>query len=269
MPMVIISIGGDIVKRKLEDTTVLITGAGQGLGEATARQFAHEGARVAVLDHNQSAAELVADSIRQAGGKSIAIHADVSKAEEVKQAIELVSFQFGSLDVLVNNAAVQIMGPLHEYEEADFDKTINVNLKGVFLGCKYALPIMMKQRSGVVLSISSVLGVVGDQDLSIYGATKGAIIALTKSMAVAYGQYGIRVNCVCPGDIQTPMVKQFFDFQPDPALAREEVYRHYPLRRIAEPLEVAKTLVFLASSDASFISGSHLFVDGGLTAEVY
>ncbi len=257
------------MKRKLEGKAALITGAGQGLGEATARQFADEGALVAVLDYNKSAAEQVSSSIRQASGESIAIHADVSDAEAMKQAIELVNSHFGSFDILINNAAVQIMGPLHECEEVDFYKMIDVNIKGLFLGCKYALPIMMKQRSGVVLSVSSVLGTVGDPNLSIYGATKGAIIALTKSMAVAYGPHGIRVNCVCPGDIQTPMVQQFFDFQPNPDKARNEVYCHYSLRRIAEPAEVAKTLVFLASSDASFISGSHLFVDGGLTAEVY
>lgn len=257
------------MQRRLDQQAVLITGAGQGLGEAIARQFAVEGALVAALDHNKSAVESVAESIRRTGGQCIAIHADVSHAEDMRQAVELAATQYGGLDVLVNNAAVQIMGPLHEYEEADFDKTVDVNLKGAFLGCKYALPIMMKRQKGVILSVSSVLGVVGDPDLSIYGATKGAIIAMTKSLAVAYGPHGIRVNCVCPGDIQTPMVKQFFDFQTDPDKAREEVYRHYPMRRIAEPEEVAKTLVFLASTDASFISGSHLFVDGGLTAEVY
>jgi NAD(P)-dependent dehydrogenase (short-subunit alcohol dehydrogenase family) len=103
----------------------------------------------------------------------------------------------------------------------------------------------------------------------VYGATKGAIIAMTKSMAVAYGKYGIRVNCICPGDILTPMVQQFFDYQPDPEKAREEISLHYPLRRIAEPVEIAKSVVYIASDDASYITGSHLFVDGGLTAEVY
>mgnify|MGYP000673989526 CR=1 FL=1 len=256
-------------KGKLTGKVALITGAGSGIGEATARYFASEGAIVAVLDSNQSAVEKVTEAIHKEMGQAIGIHADISKEAEMKQAFEVIQSHTARLDILVNNAAVQIMGPLHEFSEEDFDKTINVNLKGVFLGCKYALPIMMKQRSGAILSVSSVLGVVGDPDLSIYGATKGAVIALTKSMAVAYGPYGIRANCICPGDVQTPMVKQFFDFQEDPAAARNEVYKHYPLRRIAEPEEIAKTLAFLASSDASFISGSHLFVDGGLTAEVY
>ncbi|WP_164821553.1 SDR family NAD(P)-dependent oxidoreductase [Paenibacillus koleovorans] len=257
------------MKRKLEGQVALITGAGQGIGDAAARQFAAEGAAVAVLDSNRDAAERVAERIRQSGGESLAIHADVSRSEAMREAIDQVHARYGAFDVLVNNAAVQIMGLLHEYEEADFSRTIDVNLKGVFLGCKYALPLMMRQKRGVILSVSSVLGVAGDPDLAVYGATKGALIALTKSMAVAYGPHGIRVNCICPGDVRTPMVEQFFEFQPDPEQARRQVYGHYPLRRIAEPVEVAKTLVFLASDDASFISGSHLFVDGGLTAEVY
>lgn len=187
----------------------------------------------------------------------------------MRRAVELVVARFGRLDILVNNAAVQVVGPLHQCEEADFHRLTDVNLKGVFLGCKYALPVMMEQHGGVILSTSSLLGIVGDPDLSLYGATKGAIIALTKSMAVAYGPYGIRVNCVCPGDVNTPMVKEYFDFQPDPQAAREQVSRHYPLRRIAEPEELARTFVFLASEDASFISGSHVIVDGGVTAKVY
>jgi NAD(P)-dependent dehydrogenase (short-subunit alcohol dehydrogenase family) len=258
-----------MLSRRLEGKSVFVTGAGSGIGAAIASVFAREGAFVSVADIDQAGAEYVAECIRQDGGTGVAVHVDVSHAEEVEQAIGRVVDQFGRLDILINNAAVQIMGPLHEFSEADFDKTIDVNLKGVFLGCKYALPIMMKQREGVILSTSSVLGVVGDADLPVYGATKGAIIALTKSMAVAYSPYGIRVNCVCPGDVRTPMVQQFFDFQPDPEAARENVSRHYPLRRIAEPEEIARTMVFLASSDASFISGTHLFIDGGLTAEVY
>ncbi|MBP1990332.1 SDR family NAD(P)-dependent oxidoreductase [Paenibacillus eucommiae] len=249
--------------------TALITGAGSGIGRATALLFAERGARVVVLDVNRESSEDVVDEIRQKGGTGLAVTADVGNEAAMKQAVADTISSFGTLDVLVNNAAVQIMGPLHEFTEAQFDQIISVNMKGVFFGCKYTLPVMMKQKAGVVLSVSSVLGLVGDPDLGIYGATKGAVIALTKSLAVAYGPYGIRVNCVCPGDVNTPLVKQFFDFQPDPEEAKAQVYRHYPLRRIAEPKEVATTLGFLASEDASFISGSHLFVDGGLSAEVY
>ncbi|MDF2671226.1 MAG: short-chain dehydrogenase/reductase [Paenibacillus sp.] len=257
------------MSKRLSGKTALITGAGSGIGEAAALLFAQQGARVTVLDIDEEKAESVAAAIRAVGGESIAVGGDVSCEKDIIRAVSQTVNSLGSLDILLNNAAVQIMGPLHEFTEAQFDKTIAVNLKGVFFGCKHALPIMVNQQKGVILSTSSVLGLLGDADLGVYGATKGAIIALTKSMAVAYGPYGIRVNCVCPGDVGTPMVQQFFDFQPDPSAARQQVYRHYPLRRIAEPAEVAQTLAFLASEEASFISGSHVLVDGGLTAEVY
>ncbi|RAV18800.1 SDR family NAD(P)-dependent oxidoreductase [Paenibacillus contaminans] len=253
----------------LADKTVFITGAGSGIGEAAALLFAKRGARIVVLDIEGNRAEAVAEEIRKQGGECTAIAADVGNESDMKQAIGETVSRFGSLDVLINNAASQIMGPLHECTEEQFDRMMQVNVKGVFFGCKYALPVMMSRRSGVVLSVSSVLGVVGDPDLSVYGATKGAIIALTKSLAVAYGPYGIRANCLCPGDVNTPMVKRFFDYQSDPEQARDQVNRHYPLRRIAEPEEIASALAFLASSDASFISGSSMFVDGGLTSEVY
>jgi len=164
--------------RKLDGKAVLVTGAGSGIGASVARVFAGEGAMVGVLDIDQQAAEQVVDEIHQAGGKGVALQADIRRAEDVEQSIERMHVQFGRFDILINNAAVQIMGPLHECTEADFQQMIDVNLKGVFLGCKYALPIMMKQRSGVILTTSSVLGVVGDSDLPVYGATKGAVIGL-------------------------------------------------------------------------------------------
>lgn len=254
---------------KLTGRTVLITGAGSGIGEATALHFAEQGAKVLVFDIAEERAQSVASAIQADGGTSLAVAGDVSSEDDMGRAVAQLVNAWGQIDILVNNAAVQIMGPLHEFTSEQFDRTVAVNLKGVFLGCKAALPRMMEQRQGIILSTSSVLGVVGDADLGIYGATKGAIIALTKSLAVAYGRYGIRANCICPGDVGTPMVQEFFDFQPDPAEARRQVFRHYPLGRIAEPLEVARTLAFLASDESSFITGSQIFVDGGLTAEVY
>lgn len=253
----------------LSGKTALITGAGSGIGEAAALLFASRGANVAVLDVDGERAEQVAERIAESGGRAMALRADVGSEAEMKRAVEETVARFGGLDVLINNAAVQHMAALHECTEEQFDAMLRVNVKGMLFGCKYALPVMMERRSGVILSVSSVLGVVGDPDLAAYGATKGAMLAMTRSIAVAYGPYGIRANCVCPGDVNTPMVKQYFDYQPDPALAREQVNRHYPLRRIAEPAEVARALAFLASEEASFVSGGPLFVDGGLLSSVY
>lgn len=262
------SLAGDRVD-SLSGRTALITGAGSGIGEAAALLFAARQARVAVLDADGERAERVAGTIVQAGGEAMAIRADVGCEADMKRAVHDTAARYGGPDILINNAAVQIMGALHECTEEQFDAMIRVNVKGMLFGCKYALPLMMERRKGVIISVSSVLGVVGDPDLGVYGATKGAMLAMTRSIAVAYGPYGIRANCVCPGDVNTPMVKQYFDFQPNPEEARAQVNRHYPLRRIAEPGEVARALAFLASDEASFITGGPLFVDGGLLSEVY
>jgi NAD(P)-dependent dehydrogenase (short-subunit alcohol dehydrogenase family) len=253
----------------LSGRVALITGGGSGVGEATARVFASEGARVAVLDVQGDRAASVTESIVRDGAEAFAITASVAKAVDMSAAIDTVVDRWGRLDVLVNNAGVQVLGPFHEQNESDFDRLIDTNLKGVLFGCRYALPVMLAQRQGVILSTASVLGLVGDPDLAVYGATKGGIIALTKSLAVAYGPRGIRVNCVCPGDVNTPLVKEYFENSPDPEATRQAVAKEYPLRRIAEPVEIARVFAFLASDAASFISGTHMVVDGGLMAEVY
>jgi NAD(P)-dependent dehydrogenase (short-subunit alcohol dehydrogenase family) len=253
----------------LSGRVALITGGGSGVGEATVRVFAADGARVAVLDVEGDRAASVTESITRDGAEAFAITASVAKAADMAAAIDAVVGRWGRLDVIVNNAGVQVLGPFHEQNESDFDRLIDTNLKGVLFGCRYAIPVMLAQRQGVILSTSSVLGLVGDPDLAVYGATKGGIIALTKSLAVAYGPHGIRVNCVCPGDVNTPLVKEYFENSPDPEAARVAVANEYPLRRIAEPIEIARVFAFLASDAASFISGSHMVVDGGLLAEVY
>lgn len=260
---------GDDTAGGVRGLSVLITGAGSGIGETAARLFARRGAKVGVLDLNVDQAERVCADIVRDGGEAIAWGADVGSEADMARAVTETAARFGRLDVLINNAAAQIMGPLHACTEEQMDTMLRVNVKGMAFGCKHALPIMMQQKKGVILSVSSVLGVVGDPDLAMYGATKGAMLAMTRSIAVAYGPYGIRANCVCPGDVDTPMVREYFEFQPDPAQAREQVSRHYPLRRIADPQEVAKALAFLASEEAAFISGGPLFVDGGLLSEVY
>jgi NAD(P)-dependent dehydrogenase (short-subunit alcohol dehydrogenase family) len=187
----------------------------------------------------------------------------------MQQVVEWVNKNYGRLDILINNAAIQVMGRLHEFTEPDFDRIIAVNLKGMFLSCRLALPIMMQQRKGVILATSSVLGLVADPDLAVYGATKAGMLALVKSIAIAYGTFGIRAVAVCPGDVDTPLVADYFNHQPNPEAARREVERHYPLGRIATPAEIARVFAFLASDDASFISGTEIIVDGGLLAQVY
>jgi NAD(P)-dependent dehydrogenase (short-subunit alcohol dehydrogenase family) len=199
----------------------------------------------------------------------LAIHADVADESQMAQMVATVLATYGRLDILYNNAAIQVFGVIPETSTADWHKVMDVNLKGVYLGCKYAIPVMAAQGGGSVISTSSALGLVGDPLLPAYGATKGAIIAMTKAMAQAHGPQGIRVNCICPGDVATPLVVEYFEQQPDPSAARQQVEGYYALRRIAEPEEIANVALFLASDESSFVTGAALVVDGGLTSRCY
>lgn len=247
----------------------LVTGAGSGIGRAIAQLFAKEGARVVVLDCDEVAGLNTVDAIVNAGGAAISCHGDVAKSEDVQRAVARTLERYGRLSVLVNNAAVQVLAKLVETSEEVWDRIQDVNLKGVFLGCKYAIPAMLKSGGGSIVNIASVLGLVGDPDLAAYCAAKGGVIALTKVAALTYGPQGVRVNCICPGDVETPLVQSYFDKDPDPARLRAEVSSRYALRRIATPDEIANAALFLASDASSFVTGSTLVVDGALTVKCY
>ena len=195
---------------------------------------------------------------------------DVAQEAAISSAIQEVVSAHGRLDVMVNNAAIQFEGYLHETSEADWDRVQAINLKGVFFGCKHAVNAMRADgRGGSVVNIASILAIVGDPLLPAYGAAKGGVLALTRSMATAYGPEGIRTNAVCPGDIDTPMVQEYFAQSPNPEKARATVEQEYPLRRIASPAEIAEVVAFLASDAASFVNGHALVADGGLLADCY
>jgi NAD(P)-dependent dehydrogenase (short-subunit alcohol dehydrogenase family) len=209
------------------------------------------------------------EGIVKGGGEAVFCQADVSKAAQVEAMVATAVDRFGRLDTLVNNAAIQILAKLVETTEEDWDRIQSVNLKGVFLGCKYAIPAMQKAGGGAIVNIASVLGIVADPDLAAYCAAKGGVISLTRVAALTYGVDGIRVNCICPGDVETPLVEEYFNKDPDPAKLRQEIYSKYALRRIAAPTEVAKAAAFLASGQSSFMTGSALVMDGGLTIKCY
>jgi meso-butanediol dehydrogenase/(S,S)-butanediol dehydrogenase/diacetyl reductase len=253
----------------LRDKVAIVTGGGSGIGKATAEYFAQEGAKVVVVDWNAASGQETAATIVNAGGQAVLCHADVSIAAQVAAAVGTAVERFGRLDILVNNAAIQILSKLVETSEADWDRTHSVNLKGVFLGCKYAIPAMKKGGGGAIVNIASVLGIVADPDLAAYCAAKGGVISLTRVAALTYGADGIRVNCICPGDVETPLVEEYFNKDHDPAKLRSEIYSKYALRRIASPNEVARVAAFLASSQSSFMTGSAVVMDGGLTIKCY
>jgi NAD(P)-dependent dehydrogenase (short-subunit alcohol dehydrogenase family) len=249
---------------KLAGKIALITGGGGGIGRATALAFVAEGAKVVVSDINTAAADAVAGEINAAGGEAIAIAADVSRSGQVAAMIEQVVARFGRLDIAFNNAAIDIEHePLDKCSEEMFDDLMRVNVKGVWLCMKYELQQMLKQGAGAIVNTSSIGGLGGAPRQPIYGATKHAIIGLTKSAALEYGRKGIRVNAVCPGVIRTQMMER--------ALARDprrqaRVDRIHPIGRVGEAAEIARAVVFLSSEDAAFVLGQALAVDGGYTA---
>jgi NAD(P)-dependent dehydrogenase (short-subunit alcohol dehydrogenase family) len=254
---------------KLKGKVAIITGAGSGIGKASAGVFAEEGAKVVVVDWNKETGAQTSEMIRQTGGEAIYCYADVSNAREVEALVNTAVHHYGRLDVLFNNAAIQVMAKLADTAEDVWDRIQHVNLKGVFLGCKYAIPAMIRTGGGSIINMASVLGFVGDPDLAAYCAAKGGVIALTKAGALAYGPQGVRINCICPGDVDTPLLEDYFNKDPNPARLRQEVSSKYALRRIATPREVAQLAVFLASDASSFVTGSTMVVDGGLTVKCY
>jgi len=254
---------------RLEGKVAVVTGAGSGIGRAIAHRFAQEGASVVIAEVNRDAGASAASEIRAEGGSALFVPTDVSRAADVEAMVRRTVAEFGRLDVLVNNAAIQILGRLADTSEEDWDRLQSVNLKGVFLCSKYAIPEMVRTGGGSIVNLASVLGLVGDPDLAAYCAAKGGVLALTKAAALAYGPAGIRVNAICPGDVDTPMVRDYFNKDPDPEALRRRISSEYALRRIAEPREIAEAALFLASDASSFVTATALVIDGGLTAKCY
>jgi NAD(P)-dependent dehydrogenase (short-subunit alcohol dehydrogenase family) len=251
---------------RLDSKVALITGGGSGIGRATSILFAIEGASVAVADWDESSAQAVVAEITKAGGKAIALKTDVSKAADAERMVADTIKHFGRLDIIYNNAGIGFARPLHQMSEDEWDRVVDVDLKGVFLGCKYALPELMK-HGGVILSTASVAGIEGIRRMGHYCAAKAGVIMLTKSIAMDYAEHGIRVNCICPGVISTPLSETGYEKLTPEKLerARHASAAMHLLGRVGQPEEVANVALFLCSDDASFITGQAIIVDGGWT----
>jgi len=209
----------------------------------------------------------MARAIEQGGGRALPVVADVATAEGNERMVRSAVEAGGGLDVLHANAAVQIMARLEDTSEEQWDRTHATNLRGVYLGIKRALPHLRQRGGGSIIITSSLLGYVGNPDLPAYGAMKGGLRALCRSLATAHGADNIRVNTICPGDVETPLLQEYFDEQADPDAARQEIMERYPMGRFATPRDVANAALFLASDDASYITGTDIIVDGGLFAK--
>ena len=247
---------------RFKNKVVVITGAGSGIGRACAQEFAKEGAGLILADINQQAALETLDMINQHNITSVAFQVDVSNPEAVRRLADDAAQHFGSVHALVNNAAIQVNKTIEDTTFEEWNRQVAINLGGVFLCSKYFLPHLRTTR-GSIVNMSSVNGFFVEPNCAGYCATKAAIIGFTKALAIDHGHEGIRVNCICPGYIDAGLAFGYFQSQPNPTSARMEAGKLHALWRIGKPEEVARAAVFLASEDASFVTGTAMTVDGG------
>lgn len=252
---------------RLENKIVIITGGGSGIGRAVCDLFAAEGADLMIADKNAGAAEAAAAAARAAGRRAEATAVDVAESADVRRMIDDTVAAFGRIDVLVNNAGYGITGSVVETDEADWDALIAVNLRGVYLGCKYVIPVMRQQGGGVIVNTASVVAAIGIRDRAAYIASKGAVAALTRAMALDHVDDGVRINAVAPGTIETAYFDEMFASSDDPGGLRRSLEARHPMNRLGTPMEVAYAMLYLASDESGFSTGSVLTVDGGMSAQ--
>lgn len=252
---------------RLAGKVAIITGAGAGIGRASALFFAKEGAEVVVADCDPEEGARTVRLIKGNGGVAIFVQVDVSKAANVKNMVKTTVETYGKLDILINNAGIYAQANVVEVAEEEWDRILDVNLKGVFLCSKYSIPEMIKGGGGSIVNIGSEAGIVGIKNQVAYNVSKSGVIALTKSMAIDFAAHNIRVNCVCPGTTETPLVEAALERAPDPAAARRAVEEVRPANRLGRPEEIAAGILYLASDESPYATGSILSIDGGYTAQ--
>lgn len=253
---------------RLAGKAAIITGGSTGIGEATCHRFAEEGAKVAIFDVSEEHGARVAQAINDNGGEAIFYRVDVSREDDVASAIEKVTQNWGQLDILVNNAAITGANKLaHEVSVEEWDRVFAINVRGVFLCTKHAVGPMMKAKAGSIVNFSSIYGLIGNDDLPPYHATKGAVLSMTKTDAVCYAPHGIRVNAVHPGSTKTPLFMKAGETYPGGLDHYLEMMKAKHPLTLGEPVDVANCVLFLASDEARFVTGSSLVCDGGYTAQ--
>ncbi len=245
---------------RLKNKVTIITGAASGIGRAAAELFAEEGAAVVLADLNRDEGEAVAEEIRNSGRRALFVPTDVAQEEQMRALVETAVRQFGDLHIMYNNAGMEELYRLDEISTESWQRQIDVNLKGTFLGCKYAVEHFLKKGGGVILNTSSISGILPSPGRPAYNAAKAGVILLTKNIALEYGRKNIRANVICPGVVYTKMTALLLR---DPGID-EEAKGLAALHRVADPIEIARVALFLVSDDASFVTGVSLLVDGGM-----
>jgi NAD(P)-dependent dehydrogenase (short-subunit alcohol dehydrogenase family) len=254
---------------KLQDKIAVVTGAASGFGWETTRLFLREGAKVMMADLNSTRLEQGASILgREFAGRVKSEEVDVSSSKQVEALFRETERSFGSVDVLVNSAGIWLLPQdTVETSEEAWDTTLGVNLKGTFLCCKYALKQMIPRRRGSIVNFGSIMGLVGYAGDAVYCASKGGVVLLTKALALEVAAHGVRVNCVCPGNSETPMFRKFVDSSPDPGTTEREELNRIPLGRFGTAQDIAGTVLFLSTADTSYLTGATIPVDGGYTAQ--
>jgi meso-butanediol dehydrogenase/(S,S)-butanediol dehydrogenase/diacetyl reductase len=247
---------------RLNGKVAIVTGAAAGIGEAVSKLFAMQGAQVACVDCDRVGLERICSAIRDGGGSAHAFAADVSESSEISSAVEGILRRWGKIDILFNNAGIVVGGKIHMMDEESWDKVFRVNVKSIFLFSRAVLPIFLRQRGGVILNTSSATALRSVTDRAAYNASKSAVLSLTRTMAIDYSSDGIRVNCLCPGTVDTPSLQQRLGGS---ARVRESFIARQPLGRLGTPEEIALAALYLVSEDASFITGTALQIDGGMS----
>lgn len=252
---------------RIKNKVAIITGAARGIGKAAAIIFAKEGAKVVIADLDDQGALDVVNLIKADGNEAMYVRTNLTSAADVEALVSLTVETYGKLDILYNNAGINLFAQLADTKEEDWDKVMQVNVKSVYLTCKYAIPVMKERGYGVILNTASAAAIVGLRNLAAYTASKGAVLQLTRNIALDYAKNGIRVNAICPGVTATEMTEKVILDDPDPVAARARFDRVIPRGTMAVPSEIAMAALFLVSDESSYIVGAAIPVDGGYTAE--
>ena len=254
---------------RFKNKVVIVTGSGSGIGETTAIKFAQEGAKVVIADIDAKNGETVSDKINKSNGSALFIKTNVANFETVNQMVDITLNEFGSPDILINNAGINVFGEPLNMPDSEWKKAFSVDLDGVWFGCKAVLPHMLKKNKGTIVNVASVHGIQIIPNCFPYPVAKHGVIGLTKALAVDYASKGIKINSISPGYIDTPIVERFFKTKPNPEAARKEAENHQPIKRMGTTEEIANTIMFMSSDECNYMIGANIIVDGGITLRMH